>query len=152
MLIGSAVTVVSRSIDLPELQGLPEDVAREKCKAASKLVDGPVLVEDSSLCFNALNGLPGVFVKWFEQQIGLDGLVKLLDGFDDKTAYAQCIFALSSGPDEEVKLFKGRTQGRIVPARVAPGINPCAFFSPYHFRPVPSFTIALSLEGLRFQN
>jgi inosine/xanthosine triphosphate pyrophosphatase family protein len=54
----SSVPLVSRKIDLPELQGTPEDVSREKCKLAANEVDGPVLVEDTSLCFNALNGLP----------------------------------------------------------------------------------------------
>lgn len=40
-------------------------------------------------------------------------------GFDDKTAYAQCIFAFSRGPDdpEPPRVFVGRTPGRIVAAR-----------------------------------
>ena len=37
----------------------------EKCKLAREQVDGLVLVEDTSLCFNALGGLPGVYIKWF---------------------------------------------------------------------------------------
>ena len=60
--------IVSKKIDLPELQGEPVEVSVEKLKLAaahpqprrggwpSKLV----MVEDTSLCFNALNGLPGV--------------------------------------------------------------------------------------------
>jgi alkylhydroperoxidase family enzyme len=55
--------LVSRKIDLPELQGTPEDVSREKCKLAVQVVKGPVIVEDTSLCFNALGGLPGVYIK-----------------------------------------------------------------------------------------
>jgi Ser/Thr protein kinase RdoA (MazF antagonist) len=55
--------LVSRKIDLPELQGSPEDVSREKCKLAVQEVKGPVIVEDTSLCFNALGGLPGVYIK-----------------------------------------------------------------------------------------
>lgn len=53
----------STSLELPELQGEPEYVAAEKCKWASEQVDGPVMVEDTSLCFNALGGLPGVYIK-----------------------------------------------------------------------------------------
>jgi len=41
----------------------------------------------------------------------------LLSAYDDKSAYAQCLFALSAGPGAEVRLFDGRTPGRIVPAR-----------------------------------
>ena len=40
-------------------------------------------------------------------------------GFDDKTAYAQCIFAFSRGPDDPdpPRVFVGRTNGRVVAAR-----------------------------------
>ena len=41
-----------------------QTVSLEKCKLASLQVNGPVLVEDTSLCFNALGGLPGVYIKW----------------------------------------------------------------------------------------
>jgi len=104
-------------VDLPELQGEPEVVAREKCKLAALQVGGPVITEDTSLCFNALKGLPGVYIKWFLEKLGLDGLNKLLLGYDDKTAYAQCIFAFSEGPGAEPLVFVGRTAGRIVAAR-----------------------------------
>jgi inosine triphosphate pyrophosphatase len=41
----------------------------------------------------------------------------MLAGFEDKTAYAQCIFAYTPGPGVEPITFVGRTPGRIVPAR-----------------------------------
>ena len=112
-----AFTLRSRGLDLPELQGEPEAVAREKCRLAAATVGGPVLTEDTSLCFNALGGLPGVYVKWFLERLGHDGLNKMLAAYDDKTAYAQCIFAFSEGPGCEPRLFVGRTAGRIVAAR-----------------------------------
>lgn len=51
--------LVSFKLDLPEVQGELNDVSIVKCKEAAKHVKGPVLVEDTSLCFNALKGLPG---------------------------------------------------------------------------------------------
>lgn len=80
------------------------------------------LVEDTSLCFNALKGLPGPYIKWFLDKIGHDGLNKLLVGFEDKSAYAMCTFAYSSGADEnEVpQVFSGKTYGVIVPAQSTP--------------------------------
>lgn len=109
--------LVPLKVDLPELQGEPEIVASEKCKLAAKQVGGPVITEDTSLCYNALKGLPGVYIKWFLEKLGLDGLNKLLLGYDDKTAYAQCIFAFSEGPGAEPVVFVGRTAGKIVSAR-----------------------------------
>ncbi|CAM9488575.1 unnamed protein product [Ectocarpus sp. 12 AP-2014] len=107
----------NKKVDLPELQGEPHDVSREKCRLAAEQVQGPVMVEDTGLCFNALGGLPGPYIKWFLDGTGHDGLNGILEGFQDKTAYAQCVFAFSAGPGKEVKIFDGRTAGSIVPPR-----------------------------------
>lgn len=101
-------------------------------------VGGPVLVEDTCLCFKAMNDLPGPYMyvliaplilrisdsdpfisrsKWFMQSIGVQNLHKMLDGFEDKSAQAVCTFAYCEGPGHEPILFQGRTDGRIVPSR-----------------------------------
>jgi len=112
-----AFQVISSKIDLPELQGEPEEVAMEKCRIAAEKIQGPVMVEDTSLCYNALGGLPGVYIKWFLDKTGHEGLNNLLAAYSDKSAYAQCVFAFSLGPGHTPKVFVGRTHGRIVPAR-----------------------------------
>lgn len=53
------------SPSVPELQGDPLEIARSKVLLAAQQVDGPVLTEDTSLCFNALGGLPGPYIKWY---------------------------------------------------------------------------------------
>ena len=45
-----------------ELQGEPEEIAYHKVKLAAKKVNNPVIIEDVSLCFNALQGLPGPYM------------------------------------------------------------------------------------------
>ncbi|TYZ62537.1 hypothetical protein PybrP1_012719 [[Pythium] brassicae (nom. inval.)] len=121
----------NQAVDLPELQGEPADIAREKCRLAARQVNGPVLVEDTSLCFNALQGLPGPYVKWFLDKTGHEGLNNLLAAYDDKSAYAQCIFAYASGADDaEPKVFVGRTPGVIVPARGPPNFGWDPIFQP----------------------
>ncbi|EFX01172.1 non-canonical purine NTP pyrophosphatase [Grosmannia clavigera kw1407] len=112
------ITVTSRSIDLLEIQAASkEEVTLDKCRRAVEIIQGPVLVEDTCLCFNALNGLPGPYIKWFMTSLGHDGLNKLLAGHEDKSAQAVCTFALSKGPGHEPMLFQGVTDGKIVPAR-----------------------------------
>lgn len=95
---------------------------------------GPVLVEDTSLCFNALSGLPGPYMyvlvslqfglpvvsradvfcsfppsrKWFMKAIGHQGLNNLLAAYTDKSAEAVCTFAYSAGPGHDPILFQGR--------------------------------------------
>uniref|UniRef100_A0A8C3XZT7 Inosine triphosphate pyrophosphatase n=1 Tax=Catharus ustulatus TaxID=91951 RepID=A0A8C3XZT7_CATUS len=106
----SPYTLVAKKIDLPEYQGEPDEISVQKCREAARQVQGPVIVEDTCLCFNALGGLPGPYIKWFLEKLKPEGLHKLLAGFEDKSAYALCTFAFSSGnPEEPVKLFKGQT-------------------------------------------
>lgn len=112
-----SITVSSQSLDLPELQGTLEEVTMAKCRTAADLVKGPVLVEDTCLCFNALKGLPGPYIKWFMKSIGHEGLNNLLAAYDDKSAEAVCTFGFSKGPGHEPILFQGKTEGKIVPAR-----------------------------------
>ncbi|CAM9591784.1 unnamed protein product [Choristocarpus tenellus] len=95
----------NQKVDLPELQGEPYDIVREKCRLAAKQVNGPVMVEDTGLCFDKLGGLPGPYIKWFLEKIGHQGLNDILEGgMGGKGAYAQCIFAFSAGPGKEVQV------------------------------------------------
>lgn len=117
VLAGTSLNVENWNFDLPELQGTPESVATAKCKAAFiKLGKGPVIIEDTSLGFNALCGLPGVYIRDFYEKLGNVGLVTLLAGHTDKNAQAMCIFAYTEN-GEDVILFTGKTNGRIVDPR-----------------------------------
>ncbi|CAN0875659.1 Inosine triphosphate pyrophosphatase [Linum grandiflorum] len=116
-ILGQSIPFQSLKLDLPELQGEPEEISKEKARLAAVEVKGPVLVEDTCLCFNALKGLPGIPFKWFLQKIGHEGLNNLLMAYEDKSAYALCAFSFALGPDVEPITFVGKTPGKIVPAR-----------------------------------
>ena len=58
---------------VPELQGTTEEIAKEKCRRAAELLNGPCITEDTALCFEALNGLPGPYIKHFLKELGLEG-------------------------------------------------------------------------------
>ena len=111
------IEIEQLDIDLPELQGLPEDIVRGKLKLAlqkAKNLEGPVLVEDTSLCFNAYGGLPGPYIKYFLKAIKQEGLYKMAYAFKDHSAYAQSIFGLQKNEQTEPLLFIGKTDGEIV--------------------------------------
>ncbi|KAJ3088892.1 nucleoside triphosphate pyrophosphohydrolase ham1, partial [Quaeritorhiza haematococci] len=89
-----------------------------KCAEAAKLLNSAVITEDTALCFSALNGLPGPYIKWFLESVGHEGLNRMLDGFEgNRDATALCTFAYCPGPGKEVLLFEGKTEGRIVRPR-----------------------------------
>lgn len=116
-ILGDVVDLQSQSLELDEIQGTIEEISLDKCRRAANAIQGPVLVEDTCLCFNALKELPGPYIKWFLQKLGHQGLNDMLAAFDDKTAQAVCTFAYCEGPGHEPILFQGRTIGKIVPAR-----------------------------------
>ena len=99
-------------IDLPELQGSPKEVIMEKAKIAYKKLNKPVFVDDTGLAFNALNGMPGIYIKHFLHAIKQDGLFKLLEGFKDKSAKAFVSIGYCTG--EKTIFFLGECEGQIV--------------------------------------
>ncbi|THG97004.1 hypothetical protein EW026_g4927 [Hermanssonia centrifuga] len=119
ILLDAKVEITSQDLDVPELQGTTQEIAREKCRRAAEILQGPCITEDTALCFEALNGLPGPYIKSFLKELGLDGLNTLLTGFPTNAAHALCTFAYSAGPGTEPILFEGRTDGKIVPPRGA---------------------------------
>lgn len=125
--------ITNKSIDLDEVQGTIEEVTIHKAKAAAEAINGPVSVEDTCLGFKAYNYLPGPYIKWFVQSVGLDGLVKMLQGFEDKLARAICTFGYCEGPGKEVKIFQGITEGKIVPSRGPTNFGWDSVFEPVGF-------------------
>lgn len=120
--------IINNDVDLPEYQGDPDEVARAKSELAAKEIKGPLITEDTCLCFNALGGMPGPYIKWFLQKIGPEGLHKMLHGFEDKSAYALCTLAYHPGGEgSKVLLFRGRTDGKIIEPRGSRefGWDPC---------------------------
>ncbi|KAL5334581.1 inosine triphosphate pyrophosphatase-like protein [Aspergillus crustosus] len=116
-ILGDVVNVQNQAVDVPEIQGTIEDIAKEKCRYAATMVKGPVLTEDTALEFVALKGLPGPYIKPFLEALGHEGLNKVLDSFETRAAVAVCTFAFSHGPESEPILFQGRTEGSIVRPR-----------------------------------
>ncbi|KAJ2132783.1 nucleoside triphosphate pyrophosphohydrolase ham1 [Coemansia sp. RSA 1807] len=116
-LLCGIVDLHNASLDLEEIQGTTQDVARAKCKQAAQLVNGPVITEDVALGFNAMNGLPGAYIKWFLNELGPHGLHTMLAGFEDKSGAAVCTVAYCEGPGSEPVLFEGIHKGTIVAPR-----------------------------------
>ncbi|ODV97546.1 hypothetical protein PACTADRAFT_37288 [Pachysolen tannophilus NRRL Y-2460] len=122
------------SVDLEEVQGTIDEVTICKAKKAAEILGGPVLVEDTSLAFTAFNDLPGPYIKWFVNGVGLQGLNNLLYCYEDKSAHAICTFGYCAGPGEPVLLFQGKTKGNIVPPRGHTGFGWDAVFEPIGYK------------------
>jgi len=88
-----------------------EELAVHKAAIAFEKKGSPVLIEDSGLIFSAWGQLPGALVKWFEESVGCEGMLKMLDGFDSRKARALCFAALHDG--KNIHVAKGEVAGTI---------------------------------------
>ncbi|KAJ2025613.1 nucleoside triphosphate pyrophosphohydrolase ham1 [Coemansia sp. RSA 2611] len=116
-LLHGIVDLHNTPVDLEEIQGSTQEVAIAKCRQAAAIIGGPVITEDVGLGFNAMNGLPGAYIKWFLKELKPAGLHKMLAGFEDKSGFAVCTVAYCAGPNHEPILFEGVHHGTIVEPR-----------------------------------
>jgi inosine triphosphate pyrophosphatase len=111
----SLVALRVLTVDLPEIQEVDTiAIAKDKVILASQLAGGPCVVEDTSLKFTALGGMPGPYIKWFQDRLKCDGLYKILQAYDDKSAVACCTLAFCPAPHADPVLFTGECHGTIV--------------------------------------
>lgn len=113
-------SIKSYKLELDEIQSLElNNIIEHKLKsAASKLKNGNVdfdyiLVEDTSLFIDSLNGLPGPFVKFFLQSIKNEGICKIVNSYSENLgASAKTLIGLI---DKEGKMhfFEGQILGTI---------------------------------------
>jgi len=98
-------------LDLPEVQSLDlEEIVRDKATRAFEILKKPVLVEDVSLVFHSLGKLPGPLVKWFEKELGHDGLCDMVKG-ENRSCTATVCYAFHDG--ENIQTFSGSMEGEV---------------------------------------
>ena len=103
------------NVDLPEIQEVnTEGIAKEKALLAAQLAGGPALIEDTSLQFKSLGGMPGPYIKWFQDRLKSEGLWRILTAYEDKSATAVCTLAFCTAPHADPVLFTGTVEGTIV--------------------------------------
>ncbi|HVO86717.1 MAG TPA: non-canonical purine NTP pyrophosphatase [Candidatus Binatia bacterium] len=98
--------------DVEEIQSLDlKEVAEHKARSAYKQLKRPVIVEDVAMQVNFLGKLPGPFIKWFIEEIGLEKICRLADASEDRGAIASCVYAYYDG--KLLKLLEGSLSGTI---------------------------------------
>ena len=90
----------------------PEKIARFALETAIEQYKRLILVEDSGLFIDELNGFPGPFASFTLETIGLAGILELLRRSRRRSAYYQSSIVLGS-PSISPRVFTGRVKGRI---------------------------------------
>ena len=106
------IEIPHHKLDLDEIQSLDvHEVVEHKVRQAYDILQTPVLVEDVALTFTAMGKLPGTLIKWFLQELDLDGLCKLADGLEHREAEATIVYALYDGT--EITYYEAIQKGTI---------------------------------------
>jgi inosine triphosphate pyrophosphatase len=109
--------LISVPLKLQEIQTTDlHELLKFKLQQAYKELHAPVIVEDTSLYFDAWNELPGPLVKWFLASMGLEGIVQALSQFEDKSAQTVCCLAFTDD-GKNMHFFEGKLKGMIVEPR-----------------------------------
>jgi len=120
-------------IDLPEIQEIdPQRIIRAKLLEARKIYQDDLIVDDSSLYFDALNGLPGPLIKWFCKTMQAQGLYEMLDRLGNFQAEAKTIIGYAHG--RNIDFFEASLKGRIVSPRGDNGFGWDVIFQPNGFK------------------
>lgn len=101
-------------IDLAEIQEInPHKIIEAKLQEALKHKEGEFIVEDTSLYFDALNGLPGPLIKWFSHKLGNNGLYNLALSQQNTRAEAKTLIGYAKSK-QEIFYFEGTIKGTII--------------------------------------
>ncbi len=101
-------------LDVDEIQSLDlREIVEYKARSAYAIAERPVIVEDTRLVFHALGELPGTLIKWFLEQLGAEGLCRILNDYDDRSCTAGAAIAYFDGT--EIAIFERSLEGTVAP-------------------------------------
>ncbi len=89
-----------------------QEVSAYSAKHAFEKLKHPLIVDDSGLFIDALKGFPGVYSAYVLPTLGNDGILRLMDGVQNRKAHFEC--CLSYCDADGVKSFTEKVVGNIL--------------------------------------
>ena len=113
------------------------EIAKQKVMQAYSIVKQPCIALDSGFFIPALNGFPRAYVNHMLDTIGIDGILKLMDGVENRACEFRSCLAYYDG--EEMRLFESKSPG-VIAEKIRGSDNENSWsdlwyiFIPRHFR------------------
>jgi inosine triphosphate pyrophosphatase len=112
----------TKDVDLTEIQSMSsQEIIRDKLQRAYEIIKQPVIAEDVSAELGCLNGLPGPFMKFFENALGKSALWELAQHHKDRSATIRCTMGYYDGQD--FRIVEATVTGQIVSPRGTEGFG-----------------------------
>lgn len=101
-----------QKVTLPEIQSTDVAiVAKTKAEAAYRAIRKPVLVDDTGLYIHAWGELPGALIAWFLDNVGNEGILRMLEGWEDRSARVATALGYCDSSGSQV--YTGELKGSI---------------------------------------
>ncbi|OPY51127.1 MAG: Non-canonical purine NTP pyrophosphatase [Methanosaeta sp. PtaU1.Bin112] len=105
--------LVQMDIGYTEIQAdTLEEVAIYGMKEVALRLKGAVMLEDAGLFVQALRGFPGVYSAYVQKTIGNAGILRLMEGEKNRSAYFKSVVAYAE-PGMQTMIFSGEVYGQI---------------------------------------
>lgn len=118
------------SYDLPDVLAYDlKTIISARLQTAFQFREGSFFTDATGLSVTAINGLPGPFYPWFQQQIGNHGIVNLARSLGNMQAEVVSIVGYAKDPNQIV-FFSSKVRGTLVSLRGIQGDNWDPIFQP----------------------
>jgi len=109
----SEIGVEVRHLDVERVEIQADDLADIATFSVEQLASEsrPVVVEDAGLFIDHYSGFPGPYSSYALRTIGLEGVLKLMEGVEERGAFFKSVVAFRRR--EETRCFRGVVRGRI---------------------------------------
>lgn len=87
------------------------EVAKEKARQAYSALKRPLIVDDTGLFIESLNGFPGVYAAYVQDTIGNEGILKLMSDFSKDKRKAYFMTSIAFADKFGIRTFEGRVDG-----------------------------------------
>jgi XTP/dITP diphosphohydrolase len=89
------------------------EIAKKSAQTAYRSSRLPIIVEDAGLFIDALSGFPGPYAAYAYKTIHNDGVLKLMEGVEDRKARFESALAYCGESCGEPEVFEGVSEGQI---------------------------------------
>jgi XTP/dITP diphosphohydrolase len=105
----------------PEIQAESlEDTIRPGLEWLMQRHKVPLMIDDSGLFIDSLKGFPGVYSSYVFKTVGCDGILRLMEGVEGRSARFECCIGFMV-PGGEPHISKGVAKGSISQAKEGTG-------------------------------
>ena len=87
------------------------EIAKGKARFAYDQLERPLIVDDTAFSVKALRGFPGPYAAYVLDTIGYQGILRLLEGVEERSAFFETAIAYADRND--IRIFRGLVEGVI---------------------------------------